>query len=66
MSKEKWQQVTNEVKTTLTDAVLIRAVEDLPAELTSYHGFLHATMMARRDELDKLSTPYYKKITRKK
>jgi hypothetical protein len=66
MSKEKWQQVTNEVKTTLTDAVLIRAVENLPAELTNYHGFLQSTMMARRDKLDKLSIPYYKKITRRK
>ena len=66
MSKEKWQQVTSEVKTTLTDAVLIRSVEDLPTELTSYHGFLQATMMARRDKLDKLSVPYYKKIVRRR
>ena len=66
MSKEKWKQVTNEVKTVLTDDVLIRAVEDLPEELTSYHSFLQVTMIARRDKLDKLSMPYYKKITRKK
>jgi hypothetical protein len=65
MSKEKWQQVTNEVKAALTDAVLLSSVEDLPPELTSYHGFLQATMMARRNKLDKLSVPYYKKITRR-
>jgi len=65
MSKKNWQQATHEVKTALTDDILVRSVEDLPEELTSYHGFLQATMMARRDKLDKLSAPYYKKIARK-
>jgi hypothetical protein len=65
MSKKNWQQATNEVKIALTDDILVRSVEDLPEELTSYHSFLQSTMMARRDKLDKLSMPYYKRITRK-
>jgi len=64
MSKEKWVMITSEVKTALTDHVLSASVENLPVELNDYRDFLVGTMIARRDKLDKLSVPYYKKITK--
>ena len=65
MSKEKWRQITNEVQAALTDDVLARSIARLPAELKGYNDFFQETMTERRNNLDKMSVPYYKKITRK-
>ena len=66
VSKETWRQITGEVQLALTDEVLLKAIERLPAELKGYDEFLYGTMTQRRNSLKKLSLPYYKKIARNK
>jgi Omp85 superfamily domain/Calcineurin-like phosphoesterase len=66
LSLEDWIRISNEMKTQLTDSVLIKAVHDMPKEIIDINGdIIIDKLKSRRNKLDDFAKRHYSHLAKK-
>src|SRR5690606_11079953 len=65
VTRQDWQRIAQEVKASMTDAVIEEAVNQLPAQVRDMSGpEIIAKLKARREQLPQVAEKHYENLSR--